>query len=396
MVRDVWGALAAAIDRGDAKTFEKLLRRHGDRLRADFPARFIVPVNLRDDHAALQRYGTVTMAVAQRLGIDPPSISHSGRLKQVLAKADELAGRGEHAAALAAVIAVVEAGDPLSDPPELGQALCYGRMGVFAWELDRTEDAWLWTTRARDLCHRVKDTDGCLTYFRTLHKIAEESGTSQDALAVAGGAVQHIQEHGPAHLLPRWLATYTESLRLAEGSDQVREFAAAAARYARELLSDDPAEHSETLNILGTTLHRIGDNLAARTYYNEAIRLRRAVSRPDHTLGAMLGNLGKVLVAVDEQQAEPVLVEALDLLAANGGELLGMTRTNLAALYQRRGDHARAEAIYRQAMAEGTTTEVMLRNFAALRGDTGDRGRERMLRDLADDAPRRATRRPRR
>lgn len=387
MAGDVWRALAAAIDGGDAKAFEKLLLRHGNRLRADFPARFTVPVDIREDHAAFQRYVTVTMAVAQRLGVDLPMVSQSDRLEQALAKADELAERGEHAAALAVVIAVVEADEPLSTPPEVGQALCYGRMGVFACELDRAEDAWLWTTRAQELCHRVKDTDGCLTYFLTLHRIAERSGTPEGALAVAGDALNHLQEHGPIYLLPRWLAIYTGSLRLAEGPEQVREFAATTRRYARELLGDNPDEHSKTLSNLGATLHRIGDDQAARVHYDEAILLRRAAGRPDHTLGVMLGNLGKVLIAVDDPQAEPVLTEALDLLAVGGGEMLDMTRTNLAVLYQRRGDHARADAIYRQVMAEGTPCEVMLRNFAALQRDTGDRVRERMLRDLADGAP---------
>jgi CHAT domain-containing protein len=389
--RDVWRTLEKALTGHDIKTFEKLCRRHETSLRADFPGRFTVPAALRSDPAAVQRYANVTFAVAERLGIQPPRIRLSERLQHSLGESDALAARGEQAAALAVLVDLVDSGTPLSEPAESGQALCYGRMGTLAWNLDRRKDAWQWTMTAQELCHRLRDADGCLNYIANLHFIADGSGAHADALAVAGMATQHIQEHGPTRLLPRWLAAYTEAMRQADHPpDEVRDFAAAAARYAREISGDDPDKLSRTLSNLAITLHRIGDYTAARPLAEEAVRIRRAVvDLRDPTLGLMLGNLGKILAAADDEQAEPVLLEAVELLTSGGDdydEHLSSAWSNLAAFYQRRGDHAAAGAIYRDLVRGKAPSAVTLRNFAALEGELGNPARQRMLHDLADEA----------
>jgi tetratricopeptide (TPR) repeat protein len=338
---DVWHALEKALSGQNTKEFVELCRRHETLLRADFPGRFTAPVSLRSDPAAVQRYAQLTFAVAEQLGIEPPRIRLSERLQRCLRESDTLAAGGEPAAALAVLIDLVDSGAPLSTPAEYGQALCYGRMGTIAWRLDRRQDAWQWTETAQQLCHQLGDADGCLNYMANLYVLARDSAAYADALAVAGMAVQHVQQHGPARLLPRWLAEYTEAMRQAEGLSKVHEFAAAVTRYAREILAEDRDELSRTLNQLAVTLSRIGDDEAARPLADEAVRTRRAAADlHDATLGAMLGNLGKVLIAVNDAQAEPVLQEAVELLGSAGDdyhEHLSMARSNLAAFYQQRG-----------------------------------------------------------
>jgi hypothetical protein len=341
VAEDVWRALGEALSGNNTEAFVKLCRRHEAFLRAGFPGRFTVPVALRSDPMAVQRYVNVTLAVAEQLGIEPPRIRLSEPLQRSLRESDALSARGENAAALAVLTGLVDSGTPLSEPADHGRALCYGRMGTIAWHLDRRMDAWRWTKTAQELCHQIQDADGCLNYIRNLHFIAQGSGAHSDALAVAGIAVQHIQEHGPARLLPRWLAEYAEAMRQAQGPGQVREFAVAAAQHAREILGDNPDELSRTLHQLAITLDRIGDNTTARPLAEEAVRTRRAVANlHDPTLGAMLGNLGKILAMVNDDQAEPVLHEAVRLLAPAGDdyhEHLSIARNNLATFHRQRG-----------------------------------------------------------
>ncbi len=164
--RDVWRALDKALGDRNVKAFEKLCLRHGTSLRADFPARFNMPVEIRSDPAAVQRYANVTMAVAERLGIEPPRVHLSERLQRSVGESDALGAMGEHAAALATLVDLVDSGAPLSEPAEWGQALCYGRMGTLAWQLDRRTDAWRWTQTAQELCHRL---GGC-RWLPDLHR----------------------------------------------------------------------------------------------------------------------------------------------------------------------------------------------------------------------------------
>ena len=391
MSDDVWQALEGALSHRKAKAFEKLCRRYEASLRADFPARYIAPPEIGRDPAAAQRYAKVTMAVAEQLGIDytDPLGSPSEGLQRSLEESDALGAEGEHEAALAVLVNLLDTGALLSEPV-IGHALCYGRMGTLALYLDRGMDAWQWTTKAQELCHRLGDADGCLNYIANLHFIAEATDAHADAMAAAGMAVGHIQEYGPTRLLPRWLANYTEAMRQAEGPGQVREFAAAAARYAREIVGDDPDELSFALNGLAITLHRISDDAAARPLLEEAVRARRAAELNDAVLGAMLGNLGKILAGADDEQAEPMLLEAIEYLAAGGDDYhkarSAEARSNLAALYHHRGDHAAARAIYTDLVESGEASQIGLRNFADLERQLSNPARQLMLYNLAREA----------
>ena len=150
------------------------------------------------------------MAVAKRLGIEysDPFRPLSEGLKRALRKSDALHAEGQNEPALAVLVNLLDVGALLTEPV-IGQALCYGRMGALALPLNRAVDAWRWTTRAQELCHRLGDADGCLHYIANLHSIARATGAREDALAVAKMAATHINEHGPTRLLPRWLASGT-------------------------------------------------------------------------------------------------------------------------------------------------------------------------------------------
>ncbi|MFF4816232.1 hypothetical protein ACFY2K_16760 [Kitasatospora sp. NPDC001309] len=275
MTGHLWFELEAAVDAGDSALLDRLCRLHGDRLRADFPARFTVPAELRHDPAAVQRYGRASFAVAERLGVPLPGVAVSQTLDRALARCGELSRQGGHEQALALLTGLLASGEALSRPPEVGQATCYEWMGGLARQLSRHQEAWQYTSTAQELCHRMQDAEGCLRHLATMHGIAEETGAHPDALAVAGMAVHHVQEHGPVTLLPPWLAAYTESLRRAEGPGQVGEAAKATERYAREILGSNPAELSRTLNQLAVTLHKAGYDAAARALLEEAVELRR-------------------------------------------------------------------------------------------------------------------------
>ncbi|MFE2964364.1 hypothetical protein ACFXKC_11955 [Streptomyces sp. NPDC059340] len=275
MTGQLWNELESAVSAGDSARVDRLCGLYEQQLRADYPGRFTVPAEFRHNAAATQRYVQASFAVAQRLGIAPPSSGVSEVLSRAIEECEALNQQGRYEQALAMLTDLLRSEEVLSRPPELGQAACYGRMGGLAHHLSRHQEAWRYTKTAQELCHQMHDTEGCLSYLDALYIIADETGAYPDALAVAGMATQHIQEHGPAKLLPRWLATYTEAMRRVDGPGQVGEFAKAAERYARELLGSDPAELSRTLNQLGTTLHKAGENAAARALLEEAVSLRR-------------------------------------------------------------------------------------------------------------------------
>ncbi|MBT2452774.1 CHAT domain-containing protein [Streptomyces sp. ISL-43] len=317
-------------------------------------------------------------------------------MKRTLLDCDVLYGQGRHEAVLAKLSELVASGVELSEPADFGLAHCYLRMGRAARYLGRPEDAWRWARAAQELFHRSHDGLGCMHSIQEMYRIADVPGApAENPFSVAGLATQHAMEHGPSRLFPRWIAAYTEGMRRVDGPDQVPTYAASAARYAREMLAREPVELARTLNELSLTLHRIGDDAAARPLCEEAVALVRAGGGKKADLGVMLGNLGKLLAMAGEPRAEAVLIEAIGILAADdrdaGGydvaEYLNSARANLAAFHQTSGDRATARAIYQDLLGAGAQPASVLHNYASLSQDTGDLARQRMLLDLAHDAP---------
>ncbi|MFD9407002.1 CHAT domain-containing protein [Streptomyces sp. NPDC059989] len=325
-----------------------------------------------------------------------PQIKISKELERTLGECDVLHGQGRHEAVLAKLSELVSGGTELSEPADFGLAHCHLRMGRAARHLGRPADAWRWAKTAQELFHRCHDGLGCMHGIQEMYRIADAPGASpENPFSVAGMATQHAMEHGPSRLFPHWIATYTEGMRRVEGPDRVPEYAAAAARYAREILAREPAELARTLNELSLTLHRIGDDTAARSLCEEAVALARTGGVRETDLGVMLGNLGKLLAMAGEPEAEAVLLEAIRILAADhpeaGGydvsEYLNSARANLAAFHQTSGDPATARGIYQDLLGAGAQPASVLHNYASLSEDTGDLARQRMLLDLAHDAP---------
>lgn len=116
-----------------------------------------------------------------------------------------------------------------------------------------------------------------------------------------------------------------------------------------ERLAPRSGDHAKVLNILGSTARWQGDFALALERYREAIACWRSLDNAGD-LATTLLNLAEALQAIERfDEALPIYSEAISLMAAAGSERrVVWAKTNLAALYYRMGEYARAEATFRE------------------------------------------------
>lgn len=177
---------------------------------------------------------------------------------------------------------------------------------------------------------------------------------------------------------------------------------AAALPHARRALalrtSAQPPDHPDVAaahNLLGWVLHQTGAHEEAETELRRGLSLRRAMPKPDSAaLSRSLNDLGVLLNATNRYaEAESLLTEALAVRRA-GGDLqmsVGITANNLAAAhyYQGRFDSASAvQALALRALAAALGDDhqrsiIARANLGAFQSAQGDHaGAEASYRDL--------------
>lgn len=219
------------------------------------------------------------------------------------------------------------------------------------------------------VCENMADRDGMADAVAALGRAADEAGDdaariaarswqarwqllygdTQQGLALAREAVERAQGQPPAVRASAWVELM-HLLGRAGRNDEVLPVADAALAAARE--AGDMAQEAVALNQLGMTTFDLGDLEAAIGHYEAALRLHRALARPDNE-GGTLANLGFAHFALGESDAARDLLERAAALCQQVGQLqnLGIVEINLGIVAINLGDADGAEAWAARAMA---------------------------------------------
>ena len=154
-------------------------------------------------------------------------------------------------------------------------------------------------------------------------------------------------------------------------------------RIGREL-SGDPQLQSDMRTVLGRIYHQLGLFDSARSHFEEALAVRRALAAPPAELIDSLSSLSSVLREEGKyDEAEALIREALALARAEegaSGPTLASILTDLAAVHRARGEYEPAQARSREALeirrAIGNAAGLAetLNGLGVLLGDAGRPG----------------------
>lgn len=297
---------------------------------------------------------------------DEPAVQ--GRLLQTLGAVYKQLGMYDEAAALMSKAVDARA---KADPELLEESL--NELGDIERYRGRIVEAEPILNRALEV-RRKKFGNAHTKVAQTLNNLAlvfDEQGKFEQAEATHREALRIRRGLGPkdpgvSNSLSNLGITLRHSGKYEEAATVLRE----ALALRREANGNDHPLVANTLNILGQTLQEVGKFSEAEPILRESLAVRRKVLPPTHpgvadSLGAMAGVLQEQLKL---DQAEQFYLDAVkiytDLAAAPGAKEtadlnLTVAQNNLASLYEMRGDYARADQWYQEA----------LRKRRAIRGD---------------------------
>jgi serine/threonine protein kinase/tetratricopeptide (TPR) repeat protein len=297
---------------------------------------------------------------AKRIGAelgDKPVIQ--GRLLQTLASVYKNLGMYDEAAAL--TTQAVQAREK-ADPEVLEESL--NELGDIERYRGRLAEAEPILNRALEL--RRKKFGGAHTKVaQTLNnlaliydeegKLAEAEATHREALRIRRGLGP--KDPGVSNSLSNLGITLRKIGKYEEAAVVLRE----ALALRREAHGNDHPFVANTLSQLGQALEETGKYTEAEAFMREALAIRRKVLPAAHPAIADL--IGIVASVVQDQnrldEAEALYLEALKIHLAikampgagpSAAMDVTMTQNNLASLYETRGDYARAEPLYREAL----------------------------------------------
>jgi serine/threonine protein kinase/tetratricopeptide (TPR) repeat protein len=297
---------------------------------------------------------------AQRIDADlgaKPAVQ--GRLLQTLGSVYKQLGMYDEAAAL--MTKAVQAREK-ADPELLEESL--NELGDIERYRGRLAQAEPILNRALEL--RRKKFGGAHTKVgQTLNNLAlvyDEQGKFEQAEATHREALRIRRGLGPkdpgiSNSLSNLGITLRHSGKYEEAATVLRE----ALALRREANGNDHPLVANTLNILGLTLGELGKYAESEPILRESLAIRRKVLPPTHP--NLADALSAVAAALQDQlrldQAEQFYLESLKIYAAlaampgarqSADINLTVAQNNLASLYEMRGDYARAEKWYQEAL----------------------------------------------
>ncbi|MCO5206948.1 MAG: tetratricopeptide repeat protein [Anaerolineae bacterium] len=212
-----------------------------------------------------------------------------------------------------------------------------------------------------------------------LANLLQQTNRTQGRLAVLPVAVSHIQavlrpglERGSlaAARLATWWAAHLIHTGLPEQ-------ALPDLQRALAIMGDrNDSEHATLYRQTGTALWQSGDIPAARTYYEQAYQIHRAVYGDDHIETAHdLHNIAILHSRSGEYEAAITRYQAAIAIYERGGNVIGAARThrNLGLTYSRMNDletatshFARALTLFEEALGRHNTNVTMVLRSLAL------------------------------
>jgi predicted ATPase len=209
-----------------------------------------------------------------------------------------------------------------------------------------------------------------------------------DALRMTLALGPVLTAQGPARfhleLLDRVMAHVDEEPRLLVARGAVRQALGDVAGAEEDLLAaldgtDDSATYAAARKELGLLYHRRRDIDRARTCYEAALPVARALGER-RMEGALVGNLGALDHDIGRfEQAAERYQQALDILREVGDvRFEGIFLTNLGVLEQEQGRRVRAEKSYERALellsaaGDRRFEAIALGNFGVLEHEAGD------------------------
>jgi class 3 adenylate cyclase/tetratricopeptide (TPR) repeat protein len=212
------------------------------------------------------------------------------------------------------------------------------------------------------VCEGMADREGMAEAVAALGRAADEAGDdvaritarrwqarwqmhygdAQQGLALAREAVELARTQPPSVRGAAWVELMHLLGRVGR-NEEVLPVADAALAAARE--AGDAAHEAVALNQLGMTSFDLGELEAAIGHYESALRLHRAMARPDNE-GGTLANLAVAHLALGEFDAARGLLERAAALCQQVGQLqnLGIVEINLGIVAINLGDAEAAAA----------------------------------------------------
>jgi serine/threonine protein kinase/tetratricopeptide (TPR) repeat protein len=297
---------------------------------------------------------------AKRIGDDlgdKPAVQ--GRLLQTLGSVYKQLGMYDEAATLMtqAIIAREKA-----DPELLEESL--NELGDIERYRGRLVDAEPILNRALEL-RRKKFGNAHTKVAQTLNNLAlvyDEQGKFEDSERTHREALRIRRGLGPKDPgISNSLSNLGITLRHAGKYEEAATVLREALALRREANGNDHPLVANTLNVLGLTLDELGQYAEAETVLRESLAIRRKVLPPTHP--SLADAVSALAGALQEQlrldQAEQLYLESLNIYAAlaaapgarqSADMNLTVAQNNLASLYEERGDWARAEKWYQEAL----------------------------------------------
>ncbi|MGI5240793.1 hypothetical protein [Dactylosporangium sp. CA-139066] len=326
MANELREALFDAVTRGDERRMQQLCTANRDAIRREFPSWTRVPVELRNDPAAVQRYGNGLIGLAQffaaRLG-DPSLMNAlSGpddddnplvAWQQALRRARGLMGEARFGEARALLSQALEPVRGLQGPGvDRLMPITLGMLGECCFQLGDAGAAVEPSTAALRLCEANRDLEGVLAYLGNLFEIRRYLGQCAEAAAVAERYAEVLASAGqPAHEWRRRAA----ATRAGEPANRVVVVVGGRHRelgdpgdisgpvefvYQRNRLTLEPARR-RTAD--GERLGGEGRHAEALEAFRDAARLDAFDPHPRYLAGLALLQLGRYAEAAAEYEA---------------------------------------------------------------------------------------------
>jgi len=174
-------ALLDAVERQDASALMSLINENSDAIRKQFRSWITVPETIREDPAAVDRYGRTLFVVASLFEQSGDSslknywTDKSRGLvewQKEMERASGLIDNSQAAEAIPILHAVLEQMTGMTGPgADSMRARGLGRLGIALWKTGDTSEAIRVTREALALCQRAGDTEGIDAYQNNLREI---------------------------------------------------------------------------------------------------------------------------------------------------------------------------------------------------------------------------------
>jgi len=178
---DLLQALLDAVERQDASALMSLINENSDAIRKQFRSWITVPETIREDPAAVDRYGRTLFVVASLFEQSGDSSlknywtdKRRGLVEwqKEMERASGLIDSSQAAEAIPILHAVLEQMTGMTGPgADSMRARGLGRLGIALWKTGDIPEAIRVTREALALCQRAGDTEGINAYQNNLREI---------------------------------------------------------------------------------------------------------------------------------------------------------------------------------------------------------------------------------